>query len=388
MTHAEHTSDAQPGDLPPAADRCPWCDQAIPHEKFAEIHQRIEARERQRAAEIETKAKARLDQVRKEAAAAVERANKAVKVQADAARAEATKAAEARMATKLEALQKAKVTAEKQLSTERAGQERALNARLQEQRDALEKDKAKALRVEKAKSFKDSQRMEERLQQLQRQLQKKTADELGEGAEIDLFDELRNAFPMDEIRRVKRGEEGADIMHTITEKKRNCGSILYDSKNRTAWRNDFVSKLRRDQLAARADHAVLVCHKFPAGARQLHIKDGVILVNPARAITLVQLLRDHVVQVSGVRLSNEARAQKMTRLYDFITSEHCAQLLDQIDTLTDELLELEVKEKKAHDSTWKRRGELIRSAQQARGDLSAEIDQIIASPTVQLQKAK
>ena len=33
-----------------AGERCPWCDQAIPHEKFAEIRSRIAAREPVQAA--------------------------------------------------------------------------------------------------------------------------------------------------------------------------------------------------------------------------------------------------------------------------------------------------------------------------------------------------
>lgn len=241
-------------------------------------------------------------------------------------------------ALKLAEAQKAKTAAEKALATEKEREERILSARLQEQRDALEKDKLKAVNSERSKAFAERQKLDEKLQLLQRQLQKKTADELGEGAEVDLFEELKSAFPTDEIKRVKRGETGADI-HTIVEKKRTCGSIVYDSKNRTAWRNDYVTKLRRDQLTAKADHAVLACHAFPAGARQIHIQDGVILANPARVMVLAEILSVQVVQLATIRLSNQARARKVARLYEFITSEHCTQLFDQIDSRTDAMLE-------------------------------------------------
>lgn len=368
-------------------ERCPWCDQPISHEKFEEIRKRIQAEERQHAAEIAAEAKAQVEKERTKAAAVLKKAKETAKLRTDAARDEGRRAAAAEAALKLAEVQKARTTAERALATQKKRQERTLNARLREQRDALEKDKLKAVNSEKAKAFAERQKMDEKLQLLQRQVQKRTADELGEGAEVDLFEALKAAFPTDEIKRVKRGETGADIIHTIVEKKRTCGSIVYDSKNRTAWRNDYVTKLRRDQLAAKADHAVLSCHAFPAGARQMHVRDGVILANPARVMVLAEILRGQVVQLATTRLSNQARAKKVARLYEFITSEHCTQLFDQIDSQTDAMLELEVKEKKAHDATWKHRGELIRSVQQARADLVSEIDLIIATPTAQLREA-
>lgn len=370
-----------------AVERCPWCEQPISHEKFEQIRNRIQAEEREHAAEIAAEAKAQVEKARRDAAAVLKKAKRIAKLEADAARDEGKRAAAAEAALKLAEVQKAKTAAERALASEKGRQETTLAARLQEQRNALEKDKLKAVNSEKAAAFAERQKLDERLQLLQRQLQKKTADELGEGAELDLFEELKAAFPTDEIKRVKRGETGADVIHTIIEKKRTCGSIVYDSKNRTAWRNDYVTKLRRDQLAAKADHAVLACYAFPAGAKQVHVQRGVILANPARVMVLAEILRSQVVQLATIRLSNEARAHKVASLYEFITSDHCTQLFDQVDSLTDAMLELEVKEKKTHDATWKHRGELIRSVQQAHANLVSEIDLIIATPTAHLREA-
>lgn len=375
---------------PPHAHRdlCPWCDQPISHEKFDEIRSRIQAEERRHASEIEAEAKAQVDRARKEAATVLEKAEKKAELRVEAARERGKKAAESKMGKSLSAALKGKASADKALAAEKDRQQTALNTRLQEQRDALEKDKDKAVNAEKAKAFTERQKLDDKLQRLQRQLQKKTADELGEGAEVDLFEELKAAFPTDEIKRVKRGESGADIVQTVFEKRRPCGVIVYDSKNRMAWRNSYVTKLRSDQLAAKADHAILACHAFPAGARQVHIQDGVIVANPARVMAIAEILRSQVVQLATIRLTNHQRARKVTRLYEFITSDHCAQLFDQMDSLTDTMLELEVKEKKGHDATWKHRGELIRSLQQVRGELVSEIDLIIATSAAPLREAK
>jgi hypothetical protein len=68
--------------------------------------------------------------------------------------------------------------------------------------------------------------------------------------------------------------------------------------------------------------------------------------------------------------------RKLAR-YDFIMSERATQLLEHIDARAEDMLDLEVKEKKSHDATSKKRGELIRSVQRARADFASEIDRIV-----------
>ena len=169
----------------------------------------------------------------------------------------------------------------------------------------LEEAKDKAVNEANAEAFKERQKIEEKVSALKRQLEAKSADELGEGAEIDLFEALKEEFPEDHISRVKKGEPGADIIHEIVESGDTCGCIIYDSKNRKAWANKYVEKLRTDQIAEKADHAILTTHKFPAGAKQVHVQDGVIVVNPARAVAIASLLRKHIVQLHSLRLSND-----------------------------------------------------------------------------------
>jgi hypothetical protein len=371
-------------------DRCPWCDQAISHEKFEEIHARIEAAERQRlalferrlreqAAREQAQAKAAVEQVQKEAAATVEKLQKDAVAREAAIRAEGKKAGEAAMAPMVAEADALKKEAERQVIALKAKQEAVLSKRLHEQREVLEKASTEAVNAEKAKAFNEKLKLDAKLQAMQRQLQQKRADELGEGAEVDLFEVLKAEFPDDRIKRVNKGTPGADIIHEVVHNGRVSGKIVYDSKNRSAWQNGYVAKLRKDQLAAEADHAVLSTMAFPAGARQLHVKDGVIIANPARVIVVVQMLRKHLLQTHSLRLSKESRNEKTARLYEFITSDRCVQLFDQIETLTEDLLEVDVKEKRAHDTTWSRRGELIKAAQRAHGTFVSEVERIIGT---------
>ena len=86
---------------------------------------------------------------------------------------------------------------------------------------------------------------------------------------IKLLDALKAEFPGDDILRIRPGVSGADILHMVMRNGIASGSILWESKNSTAWRDDYVTKLIRDQTAARADHAVLSTFKFPKDTAQL-----------------------------------------------------------------------------------------------------------------------
>jgi hypothetical protein len=156
---------------------------------------------------------------------------------------------------------------------------------------------------------------------MQRALDKKSNEELGEGAEIDLFEALKQDFPEDKITRVKKGTAGADIIHVVLVQGRECGTVIYDSKNHKQFRNDHVAKLKIDQLAAKAEHAILSTHCFPKGAGQLHLQDGIVLANPARVVMIAAMIRKHLIQVHTLRLSGIEREHKTAALYDYITSD-------------------------------------------------------------------
>jgi hypothetical protein len=383
----------QPPHLHIDGETCPWCEQEIPPEKLKEIRGKIAAREREQThaitAKLEQQYALQLDELRKAKEADV------AKVKGDAAaegiriRQEATEAAEALVRDKIVDKDKAVADAqakiaeaEGKLSKLSEQYELSLNARLASEREILEKAKDGAINAEKAKAFEETQKLSNKVNELQRALEKKTNEELGEGAEIDLFEDLKKEFPYDRIERVAKGAPGADILHVVMHNGRECGTIIYDSKNHKAFRNEHVKKLLEDQFKAKAEHAILSTHAFPDGTRQLHMQDGVLLANPARVVLVVTLIRRHLRQAHTLRLSSADRESKTAALYAFITSERCTQLFSRIDAHADELLEQQVKERKWHEATWKKEGELIRSIQKVQAELSNEISCIIGTAPV------
>jgi hypothetical protein len=273
----------------------------------------------------------------------------------------------------------AKAAAEQEVQTLRDAHERALRDGIQEARDALEKSNRDAINAEQVRHFEEKQKFQNTVDDLKRQLENKTALELGEGPEVDLFDTLKEAFPDDDITRIRRGAPGADIRHVVRHNGKDCGLILYDSKNHKSWRNDFVTKLRDDQIADKADHAILSTYAFPQGTKQLRIQDRVILVNPARAVVIAELVRQQVVQVHCLNLSNDGREQKSLELYSFIMSERFGTLMTKLRATTDSLHQLDVSEQVSHNKTWQKRGQLIGSVAKAQADLRSEVERIVGT---------
>ena len=329
---------------------------------------------------------AQLNQVRLDGEAAVEKVRQEAQAQVLAARQEIAASVESAMQERIANAEQAKSEAEeKALAAEESARmfkethEAQVTQRLNEQREILERAQTEAVNSAKSEAFEEKMKLSNKVTELQRALDKKTAEEHGEGAEINLFEVLKSEFEEDRVERVGKGRPGADILQTVIHNGQECGKIIYDSKDHNAWRNDFVAKLTSDKLAAQAEHAVLSVRKFPQGTRQLHVQDGVILASPSRVAALVQILRQSVIQSHTLRLSNEARTQKTAALYSFITSEQSADLFRRIDVQTENLLEMKVSEIKYHESMWKKQSEAIRLVQKARADLSNHIEIIIGT---------
>lgn len=222
-------------------------------------------------------------------------------------------------------------------------------------------------------------KLDAQLADLQRQLQRRTANELGDEGEIDLFEALTAEFPQDQIARVPKGMAGADIIQRVfsggvfTQR-----SIIYDCKNHKRWQNRFTTKLREDQIVAQADHAVLVSTVFPADTRQLLVRDGVIVASPARIIAVAHMLRRQVLQTSALNLSNADRDEKTARLYEFMTSDRASRW-DRMAQATTDLLDIEKSDAVWQEKTRTKRTGLIHAVQSVYDGFTGDIDRILAS---------
>jgi hypothetical protein len=317
-------------------ERCPWCGSVISHAKFVEIQDRVEK-------EVAKRFAAQQQQLARERQT-LEAERAKLKREADAAKQQAAK-------------QQAKDLAE--------------------MRAVLQKHLHDEIRKKEAQFARERETWQKKIHEMNRRIEKKSAGELAEGAELDLYEELRAAFPDDAIARVGRGKAAGTILHDVRYRGKSAGKILVDAKPRNAWQHAYVTKLRQDQSELGADHAILATAAFPSGRRELFVDSGVLVVAPARVTVVVDILRKALISMYAARVSDAERSDKLGRLFKFMTSAAFKRKLAEAEALTGEALTIDVEEKRVHDNVWKKRGAVMSRLKHVLRDIDVNVSAIV-----------
>jgi hypothetical protein len=324
--------------MPVTTERCPWCGSLISHEKFVQIQESMEKTIQTRLAKEVT-------------------------------------AQQQKLLKERQALEADKARILKQIDVAKVEMEKLRRKEIAEIREILQKDRDAALAKQQASFAKERDAMEKKIAEMSRRV-RKGGPEIADGAEIDLYDELKGAFPEDQITSTKR-KAGGNILHDIRYKGKSAGKILIDARPRGAWQHAFVKKLRQDQTELGADHAILATPVFPAGKKELFVDSGVIVVAPARVPAIVDVLRRTLIAMHVAKLSEAERTDKLSRLYRFITSAPFKQKLAEASDLAGQALQIDVDEKKAHDLVWRKRGTVLTRIKNVLRDIDADVSAIV-----------
>lgn len=208
------------------------------------------------------------------------------------------------------------------------------------------------------------------MQELKKQLedQKKLAEEMrrkaeqgsmqlqGEVQELALESLLRNTFPFDLVSEVGKGVRGADCIQTVRNNfGQECGKIIYESKRTKDFSPEWIEKLKADMRSLGADIAVIVTQAMPKDMEAFGEKNGVWICsfNDVRALSAV--LRDLVVRVFTATKNQENRGDKMTLLYNYLTS---SEFSEQWKAIREGFMSMRIsiqKERDAMERLWKSR---------------------------------
>ncbi len=344
----ERTLRGLPSPAASASEKCPWCGSTITHAKFLQIQAAIREDERKKLAEAERMLRTSLQ---REVAAQQQKLQK-----------------------ERQAIDAERGRINKLIDNVRQQEEKRRKKEIADVRQILQKDRDAALLKKDAEFARERAAMEKKIVDMSRRV-KKAGGDLGEGAELDLFEELRGAFPDDEIAHVK-GRPGI-ILHEVRYKGKSSGKILIDSTPRAAWQHAFVTKLRQAQTELAADHAILSTPVFPSGKRELFIESGVIVVAPARVRPMVEVLRKALIAMDVAKLSDAERADKLNRLFRFMTSSGFKRKLAEASDLANEALEIDVQEKRAHDTVWKKRGTVLTRIKHVLREIDTDVSAIV-----------
>ncbi len=182
----------------------------------------------------------------------------------------------------------------------------------------------------------------------------------GEVAEFSLETVLRTNFPFDQIEAVAQGIKGADVLQRVRSAAgHDCGTLVWESKNTKAWNDSWLSKLKDDQRAIRAEIAILVSTALPSNITHFGNMEGVWVTDIRYAVGLATVLREGLIQVTTTRRATEGKNEKMEMLYGYLSGPDFKQRVEAIvESFVTMQHDLE-REKRAMETAWSKREKQI-----------------------------
>jgi len=315
------------------------------NELFAE---RLEREKKTAEKEITEKIKTKLDEENKDRLVAMEKelSEKSEKLR------ELNK-----MTGEIAKLQREKLEMKEAIEAEAQKQ---LNATLVLERDKIRKQEEEKNELKIKEYQKQSDDQKKLIEEMKRKQEQGSMQLQGEVMELAIEEWLANNFPLDSIDEVKKGANGADCLQIVnTREHQNCGSIYYESKRTKAFQPAWIEKFKNDIRLKRANIGVLVTEVMPAGMERMGMRDGIWICTYEEFKGLSAVLRQSLIQVNQAVQAQENKGDKMSMLYDFLTSnEFRLQIEGIVEGFTQMQGDLEA-EKRAMQRIWKQREKQI-----------------------------
>jgi hypothetical protein len=238
--------------------------------------------------------------------------------------------------------------------------QKQLNATLVLERDKIRKQEEEKNELKIKEYQKQSDDQKKLIEEMKRKQEQGSMQLQGEVMELAIEEWLANNFPLDSIDEVKKGANGADCLQIVnTREHQNCGSIYYESKRTKAFQPAWIEKFKNDIRLKRANIGVLVTEVMPAGMDRMGMRDGIWICTYEEFKGLSAVLRQSLIQVNQAVQAQENKGDKMSMLYDFLTSnEFRLQIEGIVEGFTQMQGDLDA-EKRAMQRIWKQREKQI-----------------------------
>lgn len=227
---------------------------------------------------------------------------------------------------------------------------------LEKQKEIEDKARAKereSFELEKVKLLKQIEDNKKLAEEMKRKAEQGSMQLQGEVQELAIEDLLSRTYPFDNIQEVPKGVRGADsIQIVINAIQQECGSIVYESKRTKNFSNDWIDKLKQDQIICKADISVLVTQTLPNDMDRFGEKDGVWICGFHEVKSLSFVLREILIKTHSVKIFQENKGDKMELLYNYLTSNEFVQNINRIVENYDGMIDQLNSEKKAMHKIW------------------------------------
>jgi len=238
----------------------------------------------------------------------------------------------------------------------RAEEQRKLTLTLQEERQKIKSE----IETESELEINDLKKKLEQQVQLTEEMRRKqtlgSQQAQGESQELLIEDYLKSNFPYDEIKEIKKGVKGADVLHVIKNPSIEvAGKILFESKRAEKWKNEWITKLKDDMKDAKADVGVLITSVYPKGVERLTMIDGVWVcsVNEFKGICFI--LRDAILKHNAWKNTQMGKDDKISRFYEYLTGPEFRENVTAMVKVFNQMQEDLIKERTVMTANWDKR---------------------------------
>lgn len=236
--------------------------------------------------------------------------------------------------------------------------------------------------AEKEKQLEDQKRLAE---EMRRKAEQGSMQLQGEVQELLLEEILRSSFVFDKIEPVGKGVRGADCIQTICNNfGQECGKIIYESKRTLSFGTDWIEKLKADMRLHGADVAIIVTQVMPKDMDRFGEREGVYICSFLEVRSLAAVLRSGIMKVHTATKSQENKGEKMTMMYDYLTS---SEFSEQWNAMREGFMQLKMsiqKERDTMEKLWKSREKQLEKIMLNAAHIKGSVEGIAGSDAVDM----
>jgi len=171
----------------------------------------------------------------------------------------------------------------------------------------------------------------------------------GPEGEADLVRALREQFPGDRIEH--RGKAG-DAIQIVVDGGKPVAKIVYEVKNTKFWQRDYLRQTQKAMDTHQTKYGILVSRNLPSRGAGMCVVQGVIVTAPSIATQIVTVLRDGIITIARLRVSEEDKSAKTFALYNYLRSDDFAHAIQRVQERIGDLRDALARERAQHDGLW------------------------------------
>jgi len=276
--------------------------------------------------------------------------------------------------------EKFEIAAQKSMESEKKKLQKDKNSL--QKRERVQMDKYRKLNQQyvslQSKSGVALEKADKKIKLLEEQIKKnQTPQVLGLLEEGVFLEKLEEMFPGDKF---EHPGKGGDIIHYVIDKEKEVGVIVYELKKVATFSKSHIIQTFEAKQKRNADYGILVTNaKRSKDDFGFSVSKNVIIIHPAGALVLVNIIRDHIVRISKLKLSVEKRKQTIQAVLEYIQGPSFRNGIETIIEDTKELYLSLTKEVKDHLKTWELRFNKYRNIHSGAYSIETKVVNLLAN---------